>query len=64
MNRLLLASTLFFACMIAACDKPVVVNNPAPVIGAPGPAGPQGATGNPGDSPAIIVMPAASAPAN
>jgi hypothetical protein len=79
MNRLLLTSTLLVACALAACDRPVVVNNPAPVVGVPGPMGPQGATGNQGnqgndgtkgatgktgDSTAIIVMPPASAPAN
>jgi hypothetical protein len=76
MNRLLFTSAFFASLFLAACDKPVVVNTPAPVSGVPGPMGPQGAPGNQGndgttgatgktgDSTAIIVVPAASAPAN
>ncbi len=79
MNRLLLTSTLLVACSLAACDRPVVVNNPAPVVGVPGPVGPQGATGNqgnqgndgtkgatgkPGDPTTVIVIPSASTPTN
>ncbi len=73
MRRLLVTCAVLAVVSLAACDKPVVVNVPAPVIGVPGPMGPQGApgtdgatgtTGKTGDSTAIIVLPAASAPAN
>ncbi len=78
--------TLAAACAIAAtlalaaCDKPTVVNTPAPVVVVPGPAGPTGATGNTGatgstgstgatgtageGTTVIVVPPAASAPTN
>ena len=54
MKYSILLSTLFAALGLAACDKPTVVNVPAPVVTpaqtvvVPGPAGPQGATGNTG----------------
>lgn len=54
MNRLILISALFAALSLAACDKPTIVNVPAPAV-VPGPAGPagepgvQGNTGNQGD---------------
>ncbi len=75
MNRALLTSALLATLLLAACEKPVVVNVPAPVVGVPGPMGPQGspgndgttgATGKAGDPATIIVVPAgpASAPAN
>ena len=33
---------------LAACDRPSVINVPATPVAVPGPAGPQGATGNQG----------------
>lgn len=79
MNRSILISALLATLVLAACDKPTVVNVPAapvaPVV-VPGPPGPQGATGSQGsegsqgatgktgDSGAVIVLPPASAPAN
>jgi hypothetical protein len=75
MNHTLLTSALFASFFLAACDRPVVVNAPAPAVGVPGPMGPQGApgsegntgaTGKTGDATTVIVVPAApaSAPAN
>lgn len=49
MNRFLLISAVLATLSLAACDKPTVVNVPAPVA-VPGPAGPQGATGNTGNT--------------
>lgn len=49
MNRLLLTSALLATVFLAACEKPVVVNVPAPPVGVPGPMGPQGAPGNQGN---------------
>ena len=73
MNRSILLSALLAALSLTACEKPTVVNVPAssttavPVpVPVPGPAGPQGATGDPGkpgSSTVIVVEPAASAPA-
>lgn len=74
MNRSpLIASALFAALSLAACDKPTVVNVPATPVAVPGPAGATGATGmqgadgnagKPGSNTTVIVTPAASAPAN
>ena len=50
MNRTILISTLCGALLLAACEKPTVVNVPATPVAVPGPAGPQGATGNTGSS--------------
>lgn len=55
MNRSLLISALLATLSLAACDKPTVVNVPAPAPAAPaesvpGPAGPQGATGTQGET--------------
>ena len=75
MNRSILIPVLLAASSLAACDKPTVVNVPAPVA-VPGPAGPQGTSGTPGsdgskgdagkpgESTTVIVVPPASAPAN
>lgn len=35
---------------LSACDKPTVVNVPSTPVAVPGPAGPQGATGNQGST--------------
>jgi Collagen triple helix repeat (20 copies) len=48
MNRSILTLALLAALSLAACDKPTVVNLPAPVTVA-GPAGPTGATGSQGN---------------
>ena len=75
MKHTILISALLATLGLAACDRPTVVNVPTPVavptpVPVPGPAGPTGATGStgapgkPGDTTAIIVVPAASAPAN
>jgi len=48
MNHLLLISAFATSLMLAACDKPVNVIPPAPVVVTPGPAGPAGATGTQG----------------
>ena len=55
MNRLMLPLSLMAMLSLAACDKPTVVNVPAPaaapattVVAVPGPAGPPGATGSQG----------------
>jgi hypothetical protein len=77
MNRLIPIATLLSALSLVACEKPTVVNVPAPSATVPGPTGPQGATGSQGtagsagatgktgDSATLIVVPpAASAPAN
>jgi len=50
MNRSLLISALLATLSLAACDKPTVVNVPAPAAPVPGPAGPQGATGTQGET--------------
>ena len=47
MKYSILLSALLAALSLSACDKPTVVNVPAPVA-VPGPAGPTGATGNTG----------------
>lgn len=54
MKYSILLSAVFVALSLSACDKPTVVNVPAPVVAptpvaVPGPAGPQGATGNQGN---------------
>ena len=74
MNRSILIPALFAVVGLAACDKPTVVNVPAPTVAVPGPAGPQGNTGNTGNTGAtgktgdgttvIVVAPTASAPSN
>ncbi len=79
MNRSTLILALLATLTLAACDRPTVVNVPATPVAVPGPAGPQGATGSqgatgnegsqgatgkPGEGTTVIVMPAASAPAN
>jgi hypothetical protein len=51
MNHSILIPTLFAVLSLTACDKPTVVNVPAPApapVAVPGPAGPQGATGDQG----------------
>ena len=54
---------------LAACDKPTIVNTPPTspvVVPVPGPAGPQGNAGKPGEAgntPVVVVPPAASEPA-
>jgi hypothetical protein len=76
MNRsILLIAALFAALGLGACEKPTVVNVPAPVA-VPGPAGPQGTSGTAGtdggkgepgkagEGTTVIVMPPASAPTN
>ncbi len=74
MNSLMLTAALATLLVVAACDKPTVVNVPPAQVGVPGPAGATGATGSTGstgstgatgktgDSTTIIVTPAASAP--
>lgn len=64
MNRSMLFLSLLAALTLAACDKRTVVNVPATPAAVPGPAGPQGATGKPGEGTTVIVTPPASAPAN
>lgn len=70
MNRSILIFSLLATLGLSACDRPTVVNVPATPVAVPGPAGPQGATGNQGatgksgEGTTVIVMPAASAPAN
>ena len=51
MNRTILIPALLATLALAACDKPTVVNVPAPAapVVVPGPAGPQGATGSQGE---------------
>jgi len=76
MNRSMLIPALLAALSLVACDKPTVVNVPAPVSVA-GPAGPTGATGGqgndgskgepgkPGEGTTVVVVPpAASAATN
>ena len=55
MKHTVLASALFAAIMLSACEKPTVVNVPAPAtttvavpVAVPGPAGAPGAPGAPG----------------
>jgi hypothetical protein len=72
MNRSILISALFAALSLAACDKPTIVNVPAPAV-VPGPAGPagepgvqgntgnQGETGETGESTTVIITPPAEA---
>ena len=50
MNRSILVPTLLAVLSLAACDKPTVVNVPAPPAAVPGPPGPQGATGSQGET--------------
>ena len=72
MKYSILISAMLATLSLAACDKPTVVNVPAPVAApapVPGPPGPQGATGapgsegvkgepgKPGDSTTVIVTP-------
>jgi hypothetical protein len=75
MNRTILIPALLATLTLVACDKPTVVNVPAPAApdAVPGPAGPQGATGSQGetgyqgeqgetgDSTTVIVVPPAPA---
>jgi hypothetical protein len=51
MNRTILIPALLATLTLVACDKPTVVNVPAPAapVAVPGPAGPQGATGSQGE---------------
>ena len=76
MNAPILLSVFALSLSLVACDKPTVINVPAPAAVA-GPAGPQGVsgtsgadgmkgdTGKAGDGTTLIVVqPAASAPAN
>jgi len=48
MNTTLLISALLATVALTACDQPTVVNVPATPVAVPGPAGPQGETGNQG----------------
>jgi hypothetical protein len=50
MNRSILIPALLATLSLVACDKPTVVNVPAPAapVAVPGPAGPQGEAGSPG----------------
>ena len=53
MNHFVLSSVLvasLASLSLTACDKPVTVNPPAPVVVTPGPAGPTGATGAQGST--------------
>jgi hypothetical protein len=52
MNRTILIPALLATLTLVACDKPTVVNVPAPAapVAVPGPAGPQGATGSQGET--------------
>jgi len=52
MNRTILIPALLATLTLVACDKPTVVNVPAPAApdAVPGPAGPQGATGSQGET--------------
>lgn len=64
MNRSMLIAALLAALSLAACDKPTVVNVPPTPAAVPGPAGPQGATGNPGrKGDTVINVPAVPGPA-
>ena len=76
MNAPILLSVFALSLSLVACDKPTVVNVPAPVA-TPGPAGPQGVSGTPGaegmkgetgkpgsGTTLIVVPPAASAATN
>ncbi len=77
-SRYTFAAALCAALTLAACDRPTVVNvppAPAPVAvpgpagapgatGATGATGTQGATGDTGSATAVIILPAASAPAS
>jgi len=57
-------AALFATLSLTACDKPVVVNAPPIVVAVPGPAGPQGEAGKPGNTTVVVVPQAASAPTN
>lgn len=52
MNRSILIPALLATLSLVACDKPTVVNVPAPAapVAVPGPAGPAGPTGSQGES--------------
>ncbi len=52
MNRSILIPALLATLSLVACDKPTVVNVPAPAapVTVPGPAGPAGPTGSQGES--------------
>lgn len=73
MNRsMLMTGTLLAALSLCACQRPTVINVPAPeavpgpagATGATGATGEQGRTGTTGESTTVIVMPpAASEPA-
>jgi len=46
MKKLMLTAALLTIAGLSACERPTVVNNPAPVtVSVPGPPGPPGATG-------------------
>lgn len=79
MNHKLMFSVFFAALSLVACERATVVTPPPATVIVPGPAGPAGATGATGDQGApgtqgatgkagtgttVIVVPAASAPAN
>jgi hypothetical protein len=49
MNHLVVTSVFVASLALSACDKPVNVIPPAPVVVTPGPAGPAGATGAQGN---------------
>jgi hypothetical protein len=68
MNHLALTSVFVASLALSACDKPVNVNPPTPVVVTPGPAGATGSTGATGATGATgdtgaQGMPAASSPA-
>ena len=50
MNHFVLTSAFVAVLALAACDKPVTVNPPAPVVVTPGPAGPAGPEGAQGST--------------
>jgi hypothetical protein len=50
MKYSLLFASLITVFGLTACDRPTVVNVPAPAAPVPGPAGPQGATGTQGET--------------
>ena len=67
MKPVLIPVALVSLFALSACEKPTVVNVPAPApasVAVPGPAGPQGEAGKPGGTTTINVTPAASAASN
>ncbi len=50
MNRSIWILVLLAGLSLTACDKPTVVNVPAPTVAVPGPTGPAGTDGTKGDT--------------